>query len=231
MKIGIVMPCRNFYEGALKALESVKTSHSWTPFIQPQWRVNLPLSQAWNNGVNQAAAAGCDYALVINDDILFAPETIDTLVSTLASFDENVVMVTASNVAQSISEHDIYNFYHTSDSFDVVESPDFSCFLVRTDILSKVGLFDQNFIPAYFEDNDYHYRINLLGLKALRTTAAPYFHHGSKTQSIETTITSSKFEANREYYISKWGGSPGQETFLTPYNDPVLTPKEWLQKR
>lgn len=234
MKIGIVMPCLKYYEGAIKALESVRTSHDWTPFIQPQWREDLPLSQAWNRGINKAARAGCDYVLVINDDIIFSPATIDALVDTMSACDqEEVVLVSGDNVCNSVSEYAIYGCYGVN-KVEVVDSPDFSCFLVRPDILSRVGLFDQNFIPAYFEDNDYHYRIKLLGFKGLRTTAAPYYHRISMTQNLDPenpVVTTPKFEGNRAYYVMKWGGEPGDETFVTPYNDPSLTPKQWLPKR
>jgi GT2 family glycosyltransferase len=109
------------------------------------------------------------------------------------------------------------------------EYPNFSCFLIHRSYFDLVGTFDENFIPAWYEDNDAHRRINLLGFKAITTTKAPMVHFGGVSTSLVDNPDSS---VSREYYIKKWGGipHPAKEIFTTPYNDPSLTPKEWIQQ-
>jgi hypothetical protein len=83
-----------------------------------------------------------------------------------------------------------------------------------------VGLFDENFVPAYFEDNDFDYRCRLAEVPF---TGLP----AGMSHKISSTLRSSKhyqdansytFPLNREYFRQKWGGSPYREVFTTPFN-------------
>jgi GT2 family glycosyltransferase len=230
-KIGIVIPILNNFRGALEALDSVITSHNWEPIILTQWRRNRPLSAAWNIGINKALnERDCDFALVINDDILFTPGTIDNLVQEFINCPDDVVLLSACNNKGEIDgsyggPDGVANFVNPGVTGNFAEHPDFSCFIVDHNLHQNIGLFDENFIPAYFEDNDMHRRINLLGYKAGCTASSPYYHYASQTEkSIEFH---QMFESNKNYYVRKWGGVPGQETFATPFNNPNLTPRDW----
>lgn len=97
--------------------------------------------------------------------------------------------------------------------------PDFSCFCVSLETIKLIGPFDEVFDPCYFEDNDYHHRIKLAGYEAL--SYAPYWHYGSQTLAADPELASTfhtKFERCRMMYASKWGGTPGEETFTRPYD-------------
>jgi GT2 family glycosyltransferase len=224
MKIGIVMKC-------VDAISSIETVHTYEVRIVPNYRLGWPLSHAWNEGIEWSGRRGHDFTLIINDDILFAPTTIDNMVEQFLIFEseQSAVMMTGSNICSSMSSpYDILSF--ASDSCDAAEHPDFSCFMVRPNILDKVGYFDENFVPAYYEDNDYHYRINLSGHKAFSTTSAPYLHYGSQSMKEATSHTQDHgwfFPSNSFYYVSKWGGDPGNEIFVTPYNNDSLSYKDW----
>ena len=92
--------------------------------------------------------------------------------------------------------------------------------MVNSSTIEKIGWFDEKFYPAYFEDNDYHYRIRMNGFKAVKTNQALYFHFGSRTIKDDEKVKEKcniGYAANREYYIQKWGGEPGKETFKTPF--------------
>jgi GT2 family glycosyltransferase len=103
--------------------------------------------------------------------------------------------------------------------------PEFLCtelnwcsFILSVDAYLKVGKFDEKFFPAYFEDNDYFRRMLLAGV-TITTNAMlnPVIYRNSMTIQ-KTPELNSGFEKNRQYYISKWGGQPTQETFSTPFN-------------
>jgi GT2 family glycosyltransferase len=100
------------------------------------------------------------------------------------------------------------------------EHPDFSAYMLSKESYEKIGAFDEMFAPAYFEDNDYHRRVNLAGMKAISVPSAIYYHYGSRTRMESGTLnlTNENFEKNRQYYIQKWGGIPGQEKFDQPFN-------------
>ncbi len=107
------------------------------------------------------------------------------------------------------------------DDVPETEHPCFSGFMINRAMWDKVGEVDEGFTPAYFEDNDYHYRINMAGMKAIVYPPAMFYHFGSKTQLAVPPSAEShrRFEANRQYFIGKWGGHPGQERFKVPFDN------------
>lgn len=112
------------------------------------------------------------------------------------------------------------------DKSDVPEAehPCFSGFMINRACWDRVGEFDEGFDPAYFEDNDYHHRINLAGMKAIVYPPAMFYHFGSKTQTEGLPPDPGRhrrFEANRAYFVEKWGGQPGMETYKRPFDNPA----------
>lgn len=97
--------------------------------------------------------------------------------------------------------------------------PDFSCFLISRECHEKYR-FDENLI--YYSDNDYHYRMKLGGdTERIFSINLPYLHYGSRTinRSPEAHEAGQKrFEEHRDYYIRKWGGVGGQETFKEAFD-------------
>lgn len=105
----------------------------------------------------------------------------------------------------------------------------FSAFALDRDAVRKVGLFDENFVPAYFEDNDFDYRCRLAGVPF---TGLP----AGMSHKISSTLRSSDhyqaqntytFPLNREYFRQKWGGGPYREVFTTPF-DGGGSIKDWV---
>jgi GT2 family glycosyltransferase len=87
-------------------------------------------------------------------------------------------------------------------------------------VLREVGWFDENFVPAYYEDNDYLWRCKLAGVSVVNIPSG-YFHDGSstiKSNSVYATRNMKSFPSNGEYYRAKWGGYPGSEQFERPFN-------------
>ena len=105
---------------------------------------------------------------------------------------------------------------------DTISGNAFSLFLLPHHIYRAVGEFDTHFYPAYFEDNDYYWRMHTQGYELLQLPNVRYTHVGSATlqnYTPEQRLQHHKdFEANRAYYIEKWGGLPGFETYRKPFN-------------
>lgn len=95
---------------------------------------------------------------------------------------------------------------------------DFCCFVLSKDCFSKVGRFDEEFYPAYYEDNDYAYRAKLKGFRVWPIPfLIPSIYRNSQT--LEKAIQISQYVAiNKQRYIDKWGGEPSKETFKKPFN-------------
>jgi hypothetical protein len=77
------------------------------------------------------------------------------------------------------------------------------------------------FLPLYYTDVDFYYRLKLAGIEAVETYL-PVIHqdNGSTTHSdVEVkAYVETCYPAWREYYTRKWGGDRGQERFVHPFN-------------
>lgn len=233
-KIGVVFTPLNNFKGCIEAMDSMKSKHDLETYIMPQYRHKVALSAAWNEGIHRAVERGCDYILICNDDILFAPHSIDAMVVQYEKLrhTENVIMVTPNNIKLELADpYDILNYQPHPDAPTYSEHPNFSCFLIAPEFVGLVGSFDENFWPAWYEDNDMHRRIDLLGYKAICTTAAPQVHFGGVSTSL-MTVEERDSGGSQRYYVEKWGGIPwpAGEIYKTPYNDPNLTPKDWIKR-
>ena len=119
-------------------------------------------------------------------------------------------------------------YYSSESSFFFTDNVDqlnmFSCFMPTYELIRKVGYFDDTFYPAYYEDNDYAYRMSRkhIELQAIKTNIK---HFGSATIRQYTPeqikLHHEQFKNNRQYYSSKWGGEPGEEIYINPFNKVV----------
>jgi GT2 family glycosyltransferase len=154
---------------------------------------NMGVAASWNYLIKMTTGR----RLIVNDDIVFHPDTIEKMMGAMDDGNDFVWNITGSN--------------------------GFSCFLLNQHVVDTVGGFDEMISPnyAYFEDNDYHMRMKLKGVvPAYAGTSVD--HLGSATlkamSNQEISKHHVKFELARENYIKKWGGLPGEEMYKTPFN-------------
>lgn len=180
---------------------------------------NTGCASSWNYGIRQAMRLfGSNYFFIPNNDILLHPRCIDVLFEAIKA--PKVALASATDMSGSVSASVEVLSFPLPQKAKFVEEPEFSCFMLKMETIDKIGFFDEKFFPAYFEDNDYHYRIRLAGLKAVKTNRALYFHYGSRTIKSDgkiRTISNLGYTANRDYYKQKWGGIPGQEIYSIPF--------------
>ncbi len=104
-------------------------------------------------------------------------------------------------------------------------------FLINEETIARVGYFDENFYPAYKEDQDYLYRCGLAGVRVVTVPGAGADHVGSATIHSNPVYAArnrdTHFNWNLNHYRAKWGGDAGQETFRHPYNDPTRDHRWW----
>lgn len=98
----------------------------------------------------------------------------------------------------------------------------FSLFGIRVELVDEIGGFDENFFPAYFEDNDYGYRMKLRG-KSFHVVSGGAVHTGSASLHCLSDAEQATFGVRfdtvlRAYYRKKWGGPPGEERFNSAFN-------------
>ena len=87
-----------------------------------------------------------------------------------------------------------------------------SFYVIKKEVIDKVGMYDENFILGGGEDWDYFKRIRKAGFKQVYTNGAFFQHKDSSTQLLrDQNERKESDEKNREYYKSKWGEYPDIE--------------------
>lgn len=205
-------------------IEAPKLNNSLFLYIKNEERWGFQKSV--NLGVNEGLKMGADFILVCNNDITIHPEAIWRLVKRFEKGD--IGMVSCMDVSGEMNQFNILPQLigilnaQEKEKVDEAPHPHFSAFMVSKECWEAVGEFDELFAPAYFEDNDYHYRMKLLGVPAIVLPSAMFYHYGSRTQNEADTapiVSGGMFENNRANFVKKWGGLPDQEKFVHPYND------------
>lgn len=174
------------------------------------------LSATWNLALDFCWELGEKVVLVANNDIRLPPYLLSLLLD--AQLQTGGWLVSASNirdVGKPLEE--------CKPGMDWGErgGPDFSCFLLSKEGHQKYR-FDEEFTPAWHEDNDFHRRMILGGDGGrIFSVLVPYLHHGSQTIKQDNPALRARlhkgFEASRERYVKKWGGPPHYEKYLVPF--------------
>lgn len=141
---------------------------------------NAGVAPGWNQLIKVALEWGATKIIICNNDITFGPHTIDGLCKAYDQLRKHVpetVMVTATNHTKRPEQ-----LASIKQVWKHQEHPDFSCFMITPETIERIGFFTEHYKPAFFEDNDTHWRILLSGYKAFSTDWAPYSHIASRTR-------------------------------------------------
>jgi GT2 family glycosyltransferase len=171
---------------------------------------NRGVSRSWNDGILDAYANGADAVVVANDDVAFSDGDLDTLVEKAERRRDSYIVTCA-------GPHAYYR--------RVLPSHGYACFAINPVALEQVGCFDENFFPAYCEDQDYAHRAALAGLGEENCPDTMVHHDGSGTIMRDPAVAIRNGHTqsmNILYYRRKWGGDPGAEQFGHPFGDPAL---------
>jgi len=174
----------------------------------------IGVSLGWNYGLRFFFESGCDHVLVVNNDTILRKDTYRELLADGGGF------VTAVGVN---NPEDILGPFVKA----VRPHPDFSCYLIRKEVWEKVGPFDTQFFPAYYEDNDYHVRLHQAGIEAY-TIGLPFYHIASGTlknsSSEDRVAIEEASRKNREKFFAKWKCYPGTPEYAALFLSPPSVP-------
>ena len=90
--------------------------------------------------------------------------------------------------------------------------------------VTSIGEWDAHFPqPNYHIDVDWFHRARIQGYELLESNV-PVIHHNGSSSTVKAAphlqrINGVKFAMNEVCYAKKWGGSPHQEQFATPWNE------------
>lgn len=186
-----------------KIISDIQKKFPQTEFLDCGY--NIGISASWNLLIKKCLIEGDQFSFISQDDMSFS-----------------------SGELKKVANH----FQNNQDA-DIITYWGFGLFCVSKRCIEKVGFFDENFYPAYYEDTDYCRRMTLckenLKIKENKIQAI----HGDE-QSINGGCTTNTVKngtvcagVNSLRYTLKWGGTHTNETYITPYNNPNLTIKDW----
>jgi GT2 family glycosyltransferase len=151
---------------------------------------NLGVAESWNTMCSMIFKQ-YDYALILNDDVRIGCNINDT--------------------------QEIISLMEISGSGVCTSEQGWCAFILSKQTFNEVGKFDKIFFPAYFEDCDYHYRLNLKGgILSKSKYLNPVVYRQSSSIGKDASLNNSK--ENLKRYIAKWGGQPSLEKYTVPYN-------------
>jgi len=161
---------------------------------------NLGVAASWNFIIREGMRMGHELIFIGSNDTLLRPGALESVVA-----------------------------YHKTDNEVSWHINGWNFFAIHARAVERVGWFDENFYPAYKEDQDYNYRCDHLA--GAKRVAGPCFgraeHLGSQTIRSNPdylALNDRTSRWNRDFYIRKWGGDAGCEQFTTPFG---RADKDW----
>jgi GT2 family glycosyltransferase len=164
---------------------------------------NKGVSTAWNQILRWGLShKDMEAVFILNNDIHLHPDCMDWLMQAIR--DEGKEAVTGVNIGNKpeMLEHTTLPELRFSPAMN------FSLFGFTKPVITRVGFFDEGFKLAYFEDNDYHHRMQLEDIEGVCDMWAPFSHYGSRTIKEGGVKHNEAFEANKRYFKEKWGFLP-----------------------
>ena len=152
-------------------------SPTWNQWVSKVWHLkfpsNLGVPVSWNLGIKSLPMS--DYWLIANFDIEWGGDSLK-LFAEQSSADKLLL----SN-----------------------GSPEWCAFTIGSKVVEKVGLFDESFVPAYFEDTDYRRRADFFNVN-VESSFIPVAHDNSSTLKAGFQRQNDlSFGANADYMSDK----------------------------
>lgn len=168
---------------------------------------NKGVAASWNLGIDKMRADDTDWLIIVSAAMRFGEAGCQDMIDQLAITNSLIV------------ECELGHNWHL--------------IAIKREVIENVGKFDENFYPAYWEDTDYSYRVNLAypGIHGSRWTKIfvdvvnTGWTHGVTFAKV--VVDSAKLQ---NYLIRKWGGLQHEFKFKIPFNDPNKTIKDWTKE-
>lgn len=154
---------------------------------------NLGVAASWNLLLQTAFEAGHGWAVIASNDVVFDSGALHSAAAAIGSGDVGIWHVCAWN-----------------------------CFAISREVVMRVGWFDENFHPAYKEDQDYSRRCACSNVRRANVEGAGCLHAGSATIRSDADYLNANAQThavlNLAYYVRKWGGDAEYETYERPFD-------------
>jgi O-antigen biosynthesis protein len=179
-----------------------------------------------NNGARRGRG---HYLLFLNNDTVAQPGWLGALVDT-ADADADVGIVGPKLIyedgrlqdaggivfADGTTRNYGRNGCPSAPEFNRVRDVDYvsgCCLLVRSDLWSRVGGFDESYAPAYYEDVDLAFAARREGFRVVYQPSAVVVHFDGVSHGHDATVGAKRFlEINAQTFLSKWPEVAGRES-------------------
>jgi hypothetical protein len=144
---------------------------------------NLGVARSWNIGAREVLEQGLDYLVLMSSSMQFGP------------------------ILHTTWKRQMETFWGAT----AIECDGHSWHLIafhRT-VFEKIGLFDENFYPGYFEAIDFGYRMRMVDLE--NHWPRVWVNALSQGAALHNEIVSCPAPPLLDYYEEKWGGPKGEE--------------------
>lgn len=153
---------------------------------------NLGFAPAVNQGLRCAIGEGCDWLVVMNNDITVLPGWLETM---QGAWGEET-----GAVSSHLHDHDPQHLVgrelvHPGLMFGAL-------WLTRPNVVRHVGYLDEEYTMGYWEDRDYWMRIHVAGLELVK---AGWCHHIGNATSGKLPNLNEFFERNKQRFQERWG--------------------------
>lgn len=184
--------------GVIGEIMSKKHKHVNEIYLERPFR-NTGVAPAWNSIIK--AFPECPYWLIANNDTVFLPGDL-----------EKYHRLTTANPGTLVA----------------AANGAFNCFTITPEIVSAVGLFDENIWPIYSEDLDYFIRMQRAGITRMPLPSdIGHSDDGSWTIRSNPTYAANNNatqNSNGRYVADKWGEN---QQHPTPWNHPGRDIRDW----
>lgn len=162
---------------------------------------NIGVAASWNKGIEQMRERGCKWLILLSASVRFGEAGMQDFIDVIEK---------------------------TTDDFMACEpSHGWHCIAIRSTVFDRVGTFDENFYPGYFEDTDFGYRCGLAEIRCWGSVWGIQIETVMWAHSVKLAGIKSDGDRLGAFMLAKWGGVRDHYEYKTPFNDPTRTLKDW----
>jgi len=166
---------------------------------------NYGVAKSWNQIINWGMSFdNVDVIYILNNDIVLHKDALDLMTESVLTTGKEAI--SAVNIGSQ--EEQLCSYTCSVEASRYSPALNFSCFGLTPKTIKRVGLFDEGFKIAYFEDNDYHKRMQDEGIEGSCDQWAWFAHKGSRTIKEGGVDHTRAFKHNQGYFLNKWGYLP-----------------------
>ena len=176
----------------------------WVPYLY-DWSVKENRGFAGNNNlmIAQALRDGCDYVLLLNDDVIVQPNFLSCMVERGADITGCPIFYYDSSDYQFLNGEINKLFgtpFHGGKRLDYITG---CCMLIKREVFEKIGLLDENYFCS-FEDADFCLRATKAGFKLARVCGTYIDHKESQTTGKRTEFMIYHHARSHVIFQRKW---------------------------